>query len=459
MNPKVSIIMPVLNGEAYIEEALNSIISQTLESIEILVVDAGSMDETKNIVKRFSDADARIKLIDSDKKSMGYQYNLGIDNSKGDYVGFVESDDYVDANMFQTLYDFAETKVLDWVKADFNMFLDSPSGRVFLPVNQGEQYLVKNKLYGKTINPSTMPELILFDANHWKGIYRRDFLKAKDIRFNTTSGAAFQDAGFVQQTLAFAEKASYMNEHLYFYRRDNINCSTASPKGILYYFNEFLYIVGILEQRRINDCFLKSVYVRAFNMFFSQLEKMPNNLDVPSEIENVIVEYLKNLRKGVDAGYITSTDFPYEKWIDFLTAESYPREFVCYYTRRVKIINMRYRKHLVEVFSHPEVCLCGYGSVGKQYKCLLCANGYAGKITVCDNGNKAEEEHAITNSVRTMEETIKQVGRAAYCMITVKDRTKVEEIRRELNELGISDDHIRWFDLPINPYVATTNFM
>ena len=92
---EISIIIPVLNGAAYIRECLDSITEQTFSDIEIIPVDGGSTDGTVEIIEEYVTKDTRIKLLHSKKRSMGYQYNLGISAAKGRYIGFCESDDYV----------------------------------------------------------------------------------------------------------------------------------------------------------------------------------------------------------------------------------------------------------------------------------------------------------------------------------------------------------------------------
>ncbi|WP_039790664.1 glycosyltransferase family 2 protein, partial [Paenibacillus riograndensis] len=105
--PKVSIIMPSLNIATYIKECMDSVVAQTLQDIEIICVDAGSTDGTREILQEYATRDSRIRILDSDRKSYGYQVNWGFDVAKGKYLGIVETDDYIEPEMFQTLYDVA----------------------------------------------------------------------------------------------------------------------------------------------------------------------------------------------------------------------------------------------------------------------------------------------------------------------------------------------------------------
>ena len=115
--PKISIIMPSLNVEPYIVECVDSVINQTLKDIEIIFVDAQSTDGTLEILKDYESKDSRVKLLISDKKSYGHQMNLGIVNATGQYIGIVETDDYVSPEMFYELYNLSNNGEYDIVKS------------------------------------------------------------------------------------------------------------------------------------------------------------------------------------------------------------------------------------------------------------------------------------------------------------------------------------------------------
>ena len=103
MNKKVSVILPSLNAADSIEKCLQSILNQTLKEIEILCVDAGSTDGTCELLEKYAEADPRIRIVHSEQKSYGYQVNLGIELSQGKYIGIVESDDYIEKDMYEIL--------------------------------------------------------------------------------------------------------------------------------------------------------------------------------------------------------------------------------------------------------------------------------------------------------------------------------------------------------------------
>ena len=107
---KVSVIIPTLNVVQYAEKAISSVLQQSLKDLEIICVDAGSTDGTLEIFKKHADVDRRVRLLHSDKKSYGYQMNMGIDQAKGEYIGIVEADDYVPEDMYRDLYDISKEK-------------------------------------------------------------------------------------------------------------------------------------------------------------------------------------------------------------------------------------------------------------------------------------------------------------------------------------------------------------
>lgn len=131
--PLVSVIMPSLNVVKYIDECIQSVLNQSLKEIEIICVDAGSTDGTYERLKEYETNDSRVRVILSDKRSYGYQVNLGIKESNAKYIGIVETDDYVDENMFDILYNRAEDNNLDFVKADFTFLYDFDGYYLYKP--------------------------------------------------------------------------------------------------------------------------------------------------------------------------------------------------------------------------------------------------------------------------------------------------------------------------------------
>lgn len=239
--PVVSVIMPSLNVVKYIDECIQSVLNQSLKEIEIICVDAGSTDGTYERLKEYETNDSRVRVIPSDKRSYGYQVNLGIKESNAKYIGIVETDDYVDENMFDILYNHAEDNNLDFVKADFTFLYDFDGYYLYKPAKLFDEDT--NKFYNKVIQPLDCTYLYFHDFNVWKGIYNREFLIENDVMFNESAGASFQDIGFQQLLLCYAKRCMYIPEKLYFYRFGHMTNSSVSPKLLQFVKQEFEHLL------------------------------------------------------------------------------------------------------------------------------------------------------------------------------------------------------------------------
>ena len=110
---KISVIVPVYNVENYLEKCLNSLVNQTLEEIEILVINDGSTDDSQKIIDEFQEKfSQKIKAFSKENGGLSDARNFGIDRATGNFLAFVDSDDYISENMLQEMYDLAKNGVL-----------------------------------------------------------------------------------------------------------------------------------------------------------------------------------------------------------------------------------------------------------------------------------------------------------------------------------------------------------
>ncbi|ELW4821852.1 glycosyltransferase family 2 protein, partial [Campylobacter jejuni] len=255
--PKISVIIPSYNSAKYIKECLDSVIFQSLKEIEILCIDAYSIDGTIDILKSYEKQDSRIKIIFSKKKSLGYQINLGLKKAKGEYFTIVESDDYVKIDMCEKLYRLARNQDCQVVKSDFIGFEDKEKERIFknLPICYDQA------LYNKKTNSYLNPSIIINSWNmNQSSLYKMDFIKKYDIRANETKGASYQDIGLWFQILSLASSIYFYKEGFYFYRQDNENASVKSKDKIYCVCDEFEFLDKFLNKNlelksRLQDVF------------------------------------------------------------------------------------------------------------------------------------------------------------------------------------------------------------
>lgn len=239
--PKVSVIMPSLNVAQYIKECMDSVVNQTLKDIEIICVDAGSTDGTLEILKEYVENDERIRIINSDKKSYGYQMNLGIASANGEYVGIVETDDYIDLDMYDALSKIADELKLDIIKADCRKFVGDD-------LRQEVEYtkVTLPNLYNKVLDPKKEVNCLLFSLT-CAGIYNLDFLRKNNIRYNETPGASYQDNGFYFQTHCCADRMYFLDKPFYWYRQDNPNSSMNNREKVFLICDEYKFIYDFLS--------------------------------------------------------------------------------------------------------------------------------------------------------------------------------------------------------------------
>lgn len=225
--PKVSILVPCYNVEKYLPECLDSIVGQTLKDIEIICINDGSADGTLSIIKKYADADKRIVIIDKENEGYGKSMNRGLDAARGEYVGIVESDDWVEPNAFEILYNGAKENNADLAKAEF-VFFDNDTRHEWPSWGIG----LDPKLYETVFCPTeTNPEIIWTGhPSIWTCLYSNKMLRDNNIKFAETPGAAFQDMGFKPKTFAVAKRFWYTPRVVLHYRKHANNSDKNNNK-------------------------------------------------------------------------------------------------------------------------------------------------------------------------------------------------------------------------------------
>ena len=181
---KVSVIIYVKNTVDYIEQCITSVRNQTLHEIEILIIDGGSTDGTKEIIEKMKEWDDRIRTFDA-PASVGAQFNLGLKETRGQYIGICEADDYIPTDMYEKQYRIAEENHLDVLRASYYQVCSIG----------GSEYRFWHK---SCWNPEWTDKVIENDGflflgeavnGFWSGLYSRKFLEDYDVRMNETKGA------------------------------------------------------------------------------------------------------------------------------------------------------------------------------------------------------------------------------------------------------------------------------
>lgn len=219
---KVSVLTPLYNhaGE-YVRKCLESLHAQTLQEIEFILIDNGANEENKTLIAEYLEKDNRFRVLRfEENQGYGKAMNAGLNSAKGEYIGIVESDDFIKNYMYEILYDNAREKHADIVKSLFS-FWEEAKGITRQFVNT-----YSNKKYYKSLKSENLTELPMYWAAQWTAIYRKTMLEKNDIAWSDVKSATHQDMGFMMKTWMAADSIVIIPDNLYFYRRDNENSST-----------------------------------------------------------------------------------------------------------------------------------------------------------------------------------------------------------------------------------------
>ena len=271
--PKMTILLPSLNVVSYIRECVESVLAQKLRDIEVLCIDSGSTDGTLEVLREFEAKDRRVRVLVAERKSYGLQMNMGLDAARGEYIGIVETDDWVPTHMFSDLYRLAKADDLDFVKADFYRFKVRPDGSLDKAYNRLSP---DPGFYNRVLVPAEEPECFKFIMNTWSGIYRTDFLRRWNIRHNETPGASFQDNGFWFMTFARAERAMFVDKPYYMNRRDNPNSSVYSTSKVWAMRDEYDYIRSLIaaDPERLAPLIPMCSYFRFCGYYYNTVKRV-----------------------------------------------------------------------------------------------------------------------------------------------------------------------------------------
>lgn len=205
--PLISIIVPVYNAQKFLNRCVDSLISQTYENIEIILVNDGSKDDSGAICDSFAQKDSRVKVIHKENGGVSSARNLGLDTATGEYIAFVDADDYVDKDMYKKLYDNAVSTGSDISMCSYA--LEDKEGNIIDKSNNSELFeftrseMVKHMLMQK-----------LYTCSPWNKLLKADTIN--NIRFDTHV-LHNEDLLFIYQAMKNCNKAVFMDKPLYFY--------------------------------------------------------------------------------------------------------------------------------------------------------------------------------------------------------------------------------------------------
>lgn len=213
--PKISVIIPIYNGESYLKECIDSVINQTLKDLEIICINDGSTDDSLEILEKYAKKDKRLKIINQKNQGAPKAINNGFKIATGEYIGFVDADDWVDLNFFETLYYEAIAS-------------DADIARTLYKYNWPDKEIEENHLNNLIREKNSKKELLGINDHsvvNWNAIYKRKFLEDNEI--NYYDNIYVYDVPFTTRATYFSKKTiPVVGNGFYHYRKEVKNQMT-----------------------------------------------------------------------------------------------------------------------------------------------------------------------------------------------------------------------------------------
>ena len=214
-NIKVSVVIPVYNADNYLRQALDSIVSQTLREIEIISVDDGSTDHSLAILKEYQSADNRIRIITQNNAGPSIARNKGLARARGEYVIFLDADDFYEPTLLESLYGVASRDSLDIAIARYDLYNNKKG--IFEPSVKTDHGKIFES--ARVVSKNEFPDQILLSVTGfvWNKLFRRAFLLEKRLTFNPWI-RVFEDTYFVVTAMSLADRVGKVFDVLVHHR-------------------------------------------------------------------------------------------------------------------------------------------------------------------------------------------------------------------------------------------------
>lgn len=275
---KISLIIPVYNTENYLQQCMESILNQTFREFEIIALDNGSVDNSYNILLEYKKNHPNITVLQDTTGKQGYLRNTGVRLARGEYVSFVDSDDFLDENFLETLYKKAIELDLDIISSNFYYFYSEDEkyeysffDKVHLP--EKYSYLPNNVPFGKVLKLGDFKESLLLPTFNCGSLYRKSFLKEKGV-FYAENLVMGEDQVFKWKARVSALSFLFIDKPLYYYRQTNISSTTKQVDSTrLQIFKVFDIIREFLAENErfyeLKELFYKDLWNNYFFNYFS----------------------------------------------------------------------------------------------------------------------------------------------------------------------------------------------
>lgn len=262
--PKISVIVPVYNTKKYLDSCMRSIAHQTLEDLEIILVDDGSNDGSYDLCEEWKKKDSRILLIHQKNRGLGGARNTAMRKASGEFILFVDSDDWIDENCCEDLYNSAIDNQSDLVLMGETIFNED---------KQNYEGSWRN-YYGEKPAIVTKSNFVKCISPAWGRLYRTAFIRENELLF--AEGIYYEDNSFGFLVSCLAKRISFSGNH-YFYRQHKSSVTHRNDHTMIdlcsdfYYFNSLVNEKGLTETQ-IEWCYYWYIYV--FSVYIKYIDNL-----------------------------------------------------------------------------------------------------------------------------------------------------------------------------------------
>ena len=294
---KVSIIIPVYNSEKTLKKCIESVINQTYKNIEILIINDGSKDKSLNIMNEYKNKDERIIVINQKNKGLSGARNTGINNATGDYITFIDSDDYIKPNLVKDTIKIFEEYECDVVRNNYELSYENGKNELrnemyeenrIINIEEKKEELIQNILLGKVQSYS------------WLLTIKREILDKNNLKFDEDI-FFMEDIVFIIRLIFCIKNIYFVREPNYFYYQSNENSLTKDTKKYVKNINNILVMKKRLEKilkMNINEFenYIKIINTVYLNGIIGYLKISVRNSGNYKEI----LDELKKIRESQD---------------------------------------------------------------------------------------------------------------------------------------------------------------
>ena len=438
---KISVIMPIYNAAEFLKESIEDILAQTLKEFELICVDDGSVDESKNIIEEFVKHDSRVKYLFQKNAGAGAARNTGMHSAFGKYLLFLDADDRFERDMLEQIWRKAEENQADVVIFSADCFQYASGVKRDATWLLDKKYLSDNYIENGLIKEDKKPEILykLTTSTVWNKLFKADFVREKQIEFQEIY--VVDSMYFVMLAMAYAKKIAVYDNVLVHYRENvptgQLMNHDKSPTGV------YEALIAVKENFQKNNCF-EEIKVSFLNYAAKMcLERMSR-----FATGNASKELYDILHNGgwEQLGFDFESESKEQIGQWNACYEIYQKDYIEHLFQKQNVLKQMVNRNGA-IYCFPKtvldgskrIAVYGAGNVGKSYFCHL-MNSQEHQLVGWYDKKYSSYGYPIENPERLAECQIDAV------LIAVQMATVADEIKSTLMDLGIDEEKIVWVE-------------